>query len=136
MLWVLAGLAGLVSVAPRLDQALQPGRADAATDGLAIPRAPDGQFYTDAQVGDAPVRMLIDPRADKVLLSGEDARRLGLGAGPGFAAVKLPKLAVGGIEVHQVEAVIAPDLPVSLLGQSYLNRIGAVRVESERMILR
>ena len=136
MLWVLAGLAGLVSVAPRLDQALQSGIADASVDGVAIPRAPDGQFYTDARAGDAPIRMLIDPRADKVLLSGEDAQRLGLVPGPGFAAVTLPKLAVGGIEVHEVEAVIAPDLPVSLLGQSYLKRIGAVRVEAERMVLR
>ncbi|HEY0115388.1 MAG TPA: retroviral-like aspartic protease family protein [Allosphingosinicella sp.] len=135
LLWVAAGLVGLVTVAPELDRALEPGGASHST-GFAIARAPDGQFYTEAKAGDVPLRLLVDPGAETVLLSGEDAARMGLEVKPGFTPVTLPAIAVGPYEVQRVEAVIAPDLPVSLLGRSFLSRLAAVDVERERMVLR
>jgi aspartyl protease family protein len=135
LLWVAAGLVGLVTVAPELDRALEPG-GTSHSSGFAIPRAPDGQFYTEAKAGDVPLRLLVDPGAETVLLSGEDAARMGLEVTPGFTPVTLPVIAVGPYEVQRVEAVIAPDLPVSLLGRSFLSRLAAVDVERERMVLR
>ena len=136
MLWTLAGLVGLVTVAPRIDQAVDTNRQGETSVGFAIQRAPDGQFYTDARLNGMTVRMMVDPGADRVLLSGDDAERLGIAAGPGFTPVTLPRLAVGSIEVERVEAVVAPELPVSLIGRSYLARLTGYRVESDRMLLR
>lgn len=136
MLWILAGLVGLVTVAPGLDQAIEPGSAAESDGGFVIPRAPDGQFYTEARAGEQALRLMVDPGAEQVLISGTDAEQMGLEVKPGFTPVTLPKLAVGPFEVKQVEAVIAPDLPVSLLGRSYLSRLARLDVESERMVLR
>ena len=136
VLWSLAGLVGLLTVAPKIDQAVAPAASHEASDGLAIPRAPDGQFYTDARLNGTPVRMMVDPRATKVVLSGEDAARLGITPASGFTSISLPRLAIGNLEVERVEAVIAPELPVSLIGQSYLSRLAGYRVEREQLVLR
>lgn len=133
LLWSIAGLVGLVTVAPKLDEAVGP--APRQTAGFAIERAPDGQFYADAKIGEAMVRMMVDPRADKVLLSGDDARILGIASDARFTPVTLERLSVGPYSIDGVEAVVAPDLPVSLLGRSYLARLKSVAVERERMIL-
>jgi aspartyl protease family protein len=130
--WIAAGLIGLATVAPGLERLSDPPARSEA--GAAITRAPDGQFYTDASVSGVPVRILVDPGADRVLLTPEDARRIGLHPGAGFAAVTLPSVSVGGIEARDVEAVIAPDLPVSLLGRSYLRHANA-EIAGDRLTL-
>ena len=133
LLWSLAGLIGLVTVAPKLDEAVGPAVAQSA--GFAIERAPDGQFYAETKIGEAAVRMMVDPRAEKVLLSGEDARLLGVASDARFTQVTLDRVSVGPYSIDRVEAIVAPDLPVSLLGQSFLARLKSVAVERERMIL-
>jgi aspartyl protease family protein len=130
--WIAAGLIGLATVAPGLEQLGEP--AAPSQEGAAIARAPDGQFYTDASISGVQLRMLVDPGADRVLLTPEDARRIGLHPGAGFAAVTLPLVSVGGIEAREVEAVIAPDLPVSLLGRSYLRHANA-KIDGDRLTL-
>jgi aspartyl protease family protein len=136
LLWVLAGVVSLITVAPELDKAISPKPSDPVGARLVVGRAPDGQFYTQATAGGQPLRMMIDPGAERVLLSARDAEQLGLELKPGFTPVVLDSLAVQGIELKRVEAVIAPNLPVSLLGRSYLSRLGSVGVESDRMVLR
>lgn len=136
LLWVMAGLVGLVTVAPRLDEAIQPSPSTAIEGGFVIARAPDGQFYTQARTEGATFRLMVDPGAEQVLLSRADAESLGLEVKRGFTPVTLAKLSVGSFELERVEAVIAPDLPVSLLGRSYLSRLSNVDVASDRMVLR
>jgi len=130
-----AGLIGLLTVAPELERAVEGGRAE-ASEGHSLKRAPDGQFYTEGSAGGVPVRFLVDPGSDMVLIAGPDAARLGIARQEGFAPVTLPRLAVGPHELTQVRAVIAPDLPVSLLGRSFLDRLAAAEVDGDRMILR
>jgi aspartyl protease family protein len=137
LIWYAAGLIGLVSLTPALDQAA-PAPADPtaiAAGGFTILRAPDGQFYTDVNIGAERVRMLVDPGAPDVLLTPDDAARLGIEPGAGFTPVTLPTLALGPIAAASVDAVVAPDLPVSLLGRSFLNKV-SVSVDAERMVLR
>ena len=135
LLWVVAGLAGLLTVAPELDRAIEPATAPAG-GGFTIDRSPDGQFYTQAHAGGAALRLMVDPGAEQVLLSAPDAERLGLEVRPGFTPLTLPVLTVGPFQLQQVEAAIAPDLPVSLLGRSYLSRVGSWDVQGMRMVLR
>ena len=133
MLWSLAGLIGLATVAPGLDEAVRD--AGDTGSGYSVPRAPDGQFYTDADIGGTRLRVMVDQRADNLLLSGEDAERLGLPVGPGFTSVTLGSVSVGPYRAEGVTATIAPDLPVSLLGKSFLGRV-QVEVDADRLILR
>ena len=136
LLWYAAGLVGLISLTPALDQAAPAPESKAVVaGGFTILRAPDGQFYTDVNIGAERVRMLVDPGASTVLLTPDDAARLGIAAGDGFTPVTLPTLALGPIGAASVDAVVAPDLPVSLLGRSFLDKV-AVSVDSERMVLR
>jgi aspartyl protease family protein len=126
---------GLITVAPELDQALEPSSQPEQPGRFVIDRAPDGQFYTQGQAGGETIRLMVDPGAEQVLLSAGDAERLGFKSGEGFTRITLPALSVGPVHASQVVAVIAPDLPVSLLGRSFLSRM-EVEVGPERMVLR
>jgi aspartyl protease family protein len=96
-----------------------------------------GHFFTDASINDLTVRSVVDTGASVVVLSVNDANRLGLdwrnGArgtmqtanGPTSAyMVKLAKVKVGAIELHEVDGVVVEQGPgVALLGMSFLNRL-------------
>lgn len=116
----------------------------------ALRRAPDGHFYAEPVIDGVPMRMMIDTGASVIALSGADAAALGLawtenelrpiarGAGgmvSGFP-VMLESVQLGALELRRVQAVVIPEgLPISLLGQSFLNRIGRIEVTGEQMLL-
>jgi aspartyl protease family protein len=57
-------------------------------------------------------------------------------SGTGLAApVEIDRMTIGGHELVGVEAVVVPDLPVSLLGQSALRRLGSVTLKGDRLII-
>ena len=114
-------------------------------------RAPDGHFYADVRINGATSRMMIDTGASSVILSREDAQRAGIQARPGeFTAiartaggeialkpVTIDRIALGSIDSRNVSAMVAEsDLPVSLLGQSFLERVGTVEISGNEMRLR
>ncbi|WP_136162998.1 retropepsin-like aspartic protease family protein [Sphingomonas flavalba] len=122
-----------------------------AVVGTMISRDPDGHFYVDARVDGQPVRFLVDTGASLVALTVDDARRIGLNFSPAeFAVVGrgasgavrgkpvvLDRIAVAGGEARQVRAaIIGEGLDVSLLGQSFLSRVGSVAIDGDRMTLR
>lgn len=94
--------------------------------------------------------MLVDTGASVIALTGGDAEALGLewsedelfpvarGANGLVVGkpVRLDRVRLGEFEADGIEAVIVPQgLDVSLLGQSFLGRIGKVQIEDSRMIL-
>ncbi len=111
-------------------------------------RGPDGHFYADAQVNGTTIRFLVDTGASMVVLTRQDAQRagiqtpsaramaMGVGGPIEVIPVTLDRVAVGGIEARGVEAAIADETPVSLLGQSYLQRVGSVEIRGDTMVLR
>ena len=107
-----------------------------------------GHFVTEAAVNGIPVRMVVDTGASSVVLSGDDASRLGLdwrkgtrrvmqtanGATPGYGVV-LDRVRVGGIELQAVDGVVVEQgLGIGLLGMSFLNRVEMQR-DGDRMTL-
>ena len=123
----------------------------APAQSVTIDRAADGHFYTDAQVNGAMVRFLIDTGASGIALSKADAQHIGLqfsnadftGVGQGAGGqlslkrVTLDRVSVGAISANDVDgAILNSDLPVSLLGQSWLKRVGSVEIKGDRMVLR
>lgn len=116
-----------------------------------LERRPDGHFYVDAMVNGQLVHFVVDTGASMVALTSEDARRVGFNFSPAdFITVgrgasgdvrgiplELDSVAIGNNEARGVRAaIIAEGLDVSLLGQSFLSRIGSVTIRDDRMVLK
>jgi aspartyl protease family protein len=121
----------------------------ASAEAIEIERDAQGQFHLELDAGGATVRFLVDTGADVVALTEDDAERLGIqpdasayepilrtASGTGMAArVRIERLTIGGRDLDDVEAVVVPDLPVSLLGQSALRRLGSVTLQGDRLTI-
>jgi aspartyl protease family protein len=110
-----------------------------------------GHFHVDALVNGTVVNFLVDTGASDVALSTDDARRLGFDLdklnynmvyqtanGTTMAAqVKIDEIKVGDIAVRNVRASIGRgNMNMSLLGMTFLNRIGSIEVKGDRLVLR
>lgn len=115
-----------------------------------LERRGNGHFYVDAMVDGQIVDFMIDTGASGVVLTVEDAERIGIpvdphdfvviGSGASGAVrgrlLRFDRIAVDGKEVRDVDGAVAEGLTQSLLGQSYLSRIGGVQMSGEYMVLR
>ncbi len=126
--------------------------SSAAPSGeVRLGRAGDSHFYTDANIDGTNVRMMVDSGASVVALTRADAEAIGIdidrlpvagmartaGGDVPMRRVLIDSIDIDGIEVRRVEAaVVDADMGVSLLGQSYLSRLDAVKVEGDTMTLR
>lgn len=111
-------------------------------------RGPDGHFYADAQVNGVTIRFMIDTGASVVMLTREDAQRagiplpaeralaMGVGGTVSVAPVTIGRIAIGAVEARAIQAAVADELPVSLLGQNFLARFGSVEIRGDTMVLR
>jgi len=119
-------------------------------DSISFRARGDGHFHVGAMVEGIRVRFLIDTGASDIVLSPEDARRLGFdldrlkfsqlyatanGMGRG-AAVTLRTLDVGPIHLTDVAASVneAP-MSSSLLGMSFLDRLSGYEVRGGTLTL-
>ena len=114
-----------------------------------IRRAPDSHFDADAEVNGAMIHFLVDTGATGIVLTPGDAERAGIGGGEftakavgvGGEISLMPataeRIALGPMTASNVPVLVAKDdkLPISLLGQSYLSRIGTVSISGDAMML-
>lgn len=114
-----------------------PARPDASSVTV-VPDA-KGNYVVQTTVNDIPVAMVVDTGANVVALTEKDAQSVGLAISPTDyrakiltangsalgAPVLLGKIAIGGIEVDNVQAIVVPEgkLPISLLGMSFLSKL-------------
>lgn len=97
-----------------------------------------GHFITTGVVNGVSLRFIVDTGATSVVLSSGDARRVGINYLAGARAmthtangviaaytVKLDTLQVGAIATNNVDAIVieGDQLPMALLGMSFLNRM-------------
>jgi len=141
-------------VAPRDGTPDSPGDSLASSivsgQGTTLDRESDGHFYADAQVNGVTVHFLVDTGASGVALSAADARRVGLPffqtefteVGRGASGevrgkmVTLDRVSLGGKSVENVSGAILEGSEMSLLGQSFLSRMGTIEISSNRMVIR
>ena len=145
--------ADLEQLALRVAAAIVPGMAVETAPGEVVLRAAaDGHFYAHAVVDGVPVRFLVDTGASSIALSAADARRLGIDPeglhyflpvttanGSALAArVTLGEVRLGSIAFENVTAAVMPPgaLDRSLLGMSFLDRLGGFEISGDRLILR
>jgi aspartyl protease family protein len=139
---------------PLLDAQIEPEpetNVDAAEfemEGITLSRQRDGHFYANAAVNEGEVRFLVDTGASAIALTGADADALGIEwdeselqlVGRGVSGdvygkpVILKSVQVGDIAAYDVAAAIIPSgLDVSLLGQSFLSKVGNVNIQGDQM---
>lgn len=153
---VLVGLyafrAEFAAVGNRVIAELLPSQAHMTAQGeMSVRRGAGGHFRIDAEVDGRAVRFLIDTGATDIVLSPDDARRLGFDAGTlaftqlrrtanGLtrgAPVRLASLRIGELEFSDVAASVNEgDLGESLLGMEFLNRLSTVEMSGDVLTLR
>lgn len=135
----------------RLTGELLPHRAqEAPGDGVTIRASAGGHFIAEATVNGVAIRFLVDTGASEVMLSPRDAERLGFdlkslsfnrmyqtanGTVMG-APVRLEDIRIGAITVRDVRASVnGAAMKRSLLGMSFLGRLGGYRVDGDVLTL-
>jgi aspartyl protease family protein len=152
-IWVFIFLGAIVAVGLWSDirDTVAPRQA-VMQDGaqIVVPMQPDGHFYLTLEVNGTPVRFVVDTGATEMVLSAEDATRVGLKpealvfSGRAFTAngmvetapVRLETVALGGVVDQGLRAVVnSGDLGESLLGMSYLRRFDRIEISGGQMVL-
>lgn len=145
----------LETVARRTIAVLVPGMTVAEGGGsnaVMVARAGDSHFHVTARVGKTNVEFLVDTGASTIVLTHDDAKRIGIDVDrlvysipvstangiAQVAAVRLDSVRIGGIQQRDVEAFVAAKgvLRTNLLGMSFLNRLSSWEMRGDRLILR
>ncbi len=144
-------------VGARLSAGLMPGSAviTTTTDGInevIIHKTMGGHFQTGVDINGQSVSMLVDTGASTVVLTFDDARRIGLepndlsysvtvataNGRASAAPVHLDEVAIGPIVRRNVRAMVAQDgrLDQSLLGMTFLSQLGSLQMKTDELRLR
>ena len=159
-IWVAIG-AGLVlaysfrhdarDIFERMKAELLPHTARIVGEAVEIRAGRHGHFLLEADVNGVAIRFLVDTGASDVILTLDDATRLGFRSenlkfnklyrtANGMvraAPIKIKRMKVGTITLKNVHASVnGADAFRSLLGMSFLGRLSGYEVRGDRMILR
>ncbi len=114
---------------------------------ITLPMSAGGHFMANGMINGRSIQFMVDTGASAVALGVSDAQRLGIdyqkgtpvrmntanGVAQGWL-VKLQSVRIGDVQVYDVEAVVGPNMPFALLGNSFLNRFSMNR-NSDVMVL-
>jgi len=134
-----------------VEAAASPPPAPAARRTIHLTADEDGHFRADARFNGRSESVLVDTGATYVAISDATARRLGVRVGPSdfrytaqtangpmpVAMARIDRLTLGGVEVRDVEAMVAKGdaLGTTLLGMSFLKKLKRFAVENGRLTL-
>jgi aspartyl protease family protein len=129
------------------------GRLSGKTDpnSVVILRNGGGHFGVRAEIDSEPMSLLVDTGATFVTLTPEDAADIGIDPSAldyavpiqtangtiRAASIQLDRIAIGPIERQDVPALVAPRgaLDESLLGLSFLDKLGGYSISGDRLVL-
>ena len=144
---VAAALAGGIS--PAGGVASRGQAPSQALPAVRVAQDRDGLFRLTIAANGTAVRFVVDTGANVVVLTPQDARRIGaqplgdtgqrLRTAVGDSAMveaRIEELVIAGRRLGPVRAVIAPGAPSSLLGQNVLGQIESVTLRGDRLELR
>jgi len=111
-----------------------------------------GHFFVEPIVNGIRLRMLVDTGATLVVLSRDDARRIGINPQASdfqakvstangvvsVAPIRLKEVVIGEISVRDIPAAVFPEnkLQIGLLGMSLLSKLSHFEVAAGRLILK
>ncbi len=114
---------------------------------ITLPMGSGGHFMANGMINGRAIQFMVDTGATTIALGVNDAQRMGIdyqkgqpvrmntanGVAQGWRVV-LRSVRVGDVEVYGVEAVVGPNMPFALLGNSFLSRFSMNRT-SDVMVL-
>jgi aspartyl protease family protein len=124
--------------------------SDSGSRSTTIRSGSDGHFIATADVDGADIQFLVDTGATGVVLTPEDAERVGITVLDGdftlnfhtangvvrAAPVTLRRVRIGSLVVHDVDAAVNEvSMGVSLLGVSFLSRLDGYQVRGDQLVL-
>lgn len=127
-----------------------PSQMVTSADEITLPRAPDGHFYATLSINGTRVEFLADTGATNMVLSQEDARRVGIdpagliylgSAATANGVVRTARVALETVEMGPFEnrdfAAYVNDgqMDGSLLGMDYLRQF-RIEIDGDSMVLR
>lgn len=146
-----ANHAGFRASTPKKPEKQRSGRVN-LPDTVEVKAGRNGHFVVSAEVNFTSVRFLVDTGASMVALRQSDAEASGIflghtdfnhpvstANGTAFGAkVELESIAIDSIGVERVPALVLPDhlLGISLLGNSFLNRLDGFQVSENQLVMR
>ncbi|MEM6619693.1 MAG: TIGR02281 family clan AA aspartic protease [Pseudomonadota bacterium] len=148
---IFGGVIVLYGFSDTLEQQLFTGRAVANGDSYELVRRGDGHFHMTLTINGTPVDFIVDTGATQIVLTQDDARRIGLdpdnlvflgraqtaNGTVSTASVVLDEVRLGDLTHTRVRATVnGGPLFQSLLGMTYLNRFSEITFRGDRLILR
>ncbi|GFE64058.1 retropepsin-like aspartic protease family protein [Litoreibacter roseus] len=152
-LWGLIFVGAIAGVAlwqDNRDKVLGRQMVSVETGSIEVPRAPDGHFYLTLDVGEVPIEFVVDTGATEVVLSLQDARRVGIdpdslifsgqaqtaNGSVRTASATLDDVRLGPFEDGRVRVSVNEGaMDTSLLGMTYLRRFGRIEIAGDRLVL-
>ena len=155
LVWVFIFLAVIAGVGLWGDirQEITPHRQmvfNGETTRIETERAWDGHYYLDVEMNGMPVTFVIDTGATAIVLTEQDAKRLGIdtdglmytgvaGTANGevrTAPVRIESVVLGQMMDRNVPAVVnSGEMDTSLLGMSYLQKFSRIEIAGDRLVL-
>ncbi|MCR9158261.1 MAG: TIGR02281 family clan AA aspartic protease [Rhodobacteraceae bacterium] len=148
---IFLGVIAAVGLWGDIRQTVQPQQLVMSEAGrIEVPRGPDGHYYLTLEINDAPVRFVVDTGATSMVLTQQDAERVGLKEEDVIffseamtangvvrtAPVRLADVALGPFHDQDVRAFVNEgEMTKSLLGMDYLNRFARLEINNGRLIL-
>ncbi len=135
----------------RMLSELMPDRPRIVGDTVVIHAGDHGHFVVEAVVDGTAIKFLVDTGASDVILTPRDAAKLGFDLSKlsfsriyrtangqvSGAPVRLGRIAIGPVIIENVGASVnGAEMKRSLLGMSFLNRLGGYEVSREALTLR
>lgn len=152
-LWglIFVGVVSAYSMRDRVEASLYPERPYTLDQGtVSFNRARDGHFYAEVEVNGKKIEFVIDTGATDIVLSEQDAVRLGYpvndliysgrastanGTVP-IARIKLDTITIGRFTDSNFSATVnGGELETSLLGMRYLGRYHKIEIVGSRLTL-
>ena len=150
--WVLGFLLLALAFSKILDVQNNPNQSVSTVDTgqfreIVLKRSRNGHYLFDGEANHHKVTFIVDTGATMTAIPGKMQHELGLEAGPGMSVstangvanarlTKLDQLAIGGIELHDVEATLIDDMAIDeiLLGMNVLRHFELVQRGNELII--
>ena len=151
-IWVLIfmGAIAVISMWPEIQRTITPRQSVVDGTTIVLPRARDGHYYLTLDINNVPVEFVVDTGASQVVLTQDDAKRIGLNPSSlsylgsastangtvRTAAVRLDTVSLGAITDTRVRAVVNDgEMNGSLLGMTYLSNFDSITIKDGELIL-
>ena len=152
LIWglIFVGMIGAIGLWEDIQRNVSPRQAMISDSEIEVPRSADGHYYLVLDINDVPVRFVVDTGASQVVLTQEDASRVGVDTGRlnylgsastangvvRTAPVTLDKVALGQMIDTRLQAVVNEGaMEDSLLGMEYLSRFSRIEIAGDRLVL-